>query len=33
MTDNNCRTLTKETREGQRFETGDKSELEFEGET
>lgn len=33
MTDNNCRTPTKEIREGERFETGDTSEQEYEGET
>lgn len=33
MTDNNCRTLTKETREGERFETGDRNEQEYEEET
>jgi len=33
MTDNNCRTPTKETREGERLETGDRSEHEYEGET
>lgn len=33
MTDNNCKILTKETRDGERFKTGDRSEQEYEAQT